>query len=197
MKYGIEPIVMDHYDLSPTEMCFIQYLPIKLINTDIRIPENIHWTIPLIAASEYNDDDYVYLTVKYLYVTPENMGNRPGWHSDGFDTDDINYIWYDSHPTEFCIQDFNISDDHNQSMIDMGSQAQLKNIRSYGIKNLIKMDKFSIHRVPVVTTQGYRAFVKISVSKHKYNLKGNAHNYLFDYNWDMKERTISRNHPIG
>ena len=41
----------------------------------------------------------------------------------------------------------------------------------------------------------FRTFFKLSFSKDKYDLKGNSHNYLFDYNWEMRERKENRNIP--
>ena len=40
-------------------------------------------------------DSYMYLTVKRQYQSKSKLFNRPGYHSDGFLTDDINYIWSD------------------------------------------------------------------------------------------------------
>lgn len=40
-----------------------------------------------------------------------------------------------------------------------------------------------------------RAFLKVSFSKDKYDLLGNSHNYLMDYNWEMKARKEDRNIP--
>jgi hypothetical protein len=42
---------------------------------------------------------------------------------------------------------------------------------------------------------GMRSFLKISLSHQKYNLVGNSHNYLFDYNWDLHDRDTLRNDP--
>lgn len=203
-KYGQEPTVIGRFNLVPEEMCFIQYLPIGMAESEgsvkhLRLPKNSEWCYPLIKAAiqkegGFNLGDYVYLTVKHLYVTPSNMGNRPGWHSDGFGTDDINYIWCDKYPTEFCIQDFNITEDCETSLKEMESQAKEENIKIYSENTLLRLDKYNIHRTPLVG-EGYRTFVKISISKNRYNLKGNAHNYLFDYDWDMVVRSDIRNHP--
>lgn len=199
-KYGKAPILIDNIVLEPSEMCFVQYLPIRMsyndnLGCDVRIPPNLEWTRPLVhkVIRNHDLDHYIYLTVKHLYVEPNSMGNRPGWHSDGFKTDDINYIWVDSFPTEFCIQDFDLSDDCEQSMLDMETQVKKDNITTYKSYDLLLLDQYVIHRTPKGT--GFRTFVKISVSKDRYNLKGNAHNYLFDYSWKMVERKTTRNHP--
>lgn len=200
-KYGQEPTIVGQYNLTPGEMCFVQYLPIGFPQSmveegpSIRIPKNLEWCWPLVLnCTGKTSESYIYLTVKHLYVTPNGMGNRPGWHSDGFGTDDINYIWCDKYPTEFCIQDFNITEDCDTSLKEMEEQAKVSNIKVYGGNTLLRLDKYNIHRTPVVG-EGYRAFVKISVSKDHYNLKGNAHNHLFDYDWDMVARSDTRNHP--
>jgi len=202
-KYGVEPTVVDAIKLDPQEMCFVQYLPIGMAEREglgdfINIPENLSWVRPLINSvwieDKINLDNYIYLTVKHLYVTPSNMGNRPGWHSDGFGTDDINYIWCDQYPTEFCIQDFDITEDCETSLKEMEDQARVLNIKTYGENTLLRLDKYNIHRTPVIG-EGYRTFIKISISKNRYNLKGNAHNYLFDYDWEMMVRSDIRNHP--
>lgn len=200
-KYGQEPkVVGNDLVLDPQEMCFVQYLPIAFPKSQgqgagVYVPENLKWCWPIIHLCMSNTaESYIYLTVKHLYVTPSNMGNRPGWHSDGFGTDDINYIWCDKYPTEFCIQDFDITEDCETSLKEMQSQAKVMNVKTYGENNLLRLDKYNIHRTPVCG-EGYRTFVKVSVSKDRYNLKGNAHNYLFDYDWDMVVRSDSRNHP--
>lgn len=202
-KYGQKPAVVWEFKLVPSEMCFVQYLPIGMADCEglgevIQIPKNLQWLEELVAMTVMHCDEsvgnYIYLTVKHLYVTPNNMGNRPGWHSDGFGTDDINYIWCDKYPTEFCIQDFSISEDCETSLKEMESQALEKNIVTYPENTLLRLDKYNVHRTPVVG-EGYRTFVKISVSKDRYNLQGNAHNYLFDYDWEMVVRSDIRNHP--
>lgn len=198
MYYGNmpEPLGLVHTEAS--EMCFVQYLPIVLPGEGARIPDNLQWCVPIVRKVLMNvdvSDKYVYLTAKHLFVTPDNVGNRAGWHSDGFMTDDINFIWYDKHPTEFCVQRFNITEDCDISMREMESQAKEESIVVYPDNLLLKLDSSVIHRPPANVEPGYRTFVKVSISKDKYNLKGNAHNYLFNYDWDMVERDFSRNHP--
>jgi len=129
-NYGEAPVVIGQYNLDPKEMCFVQYLPIGMsskekLSFEVRIPNNLKWTWPIVEQIvEYFGDNYVYLTVKHLYVTSNNMGNRPGWHTDGFGTDDINYIWCDRYPTEFCVQEFKITEDCDASLKEMEAQAR-------------------------------------------------------------------------
>lgn len=201
-QYGIAPEVLGCFDLQPSEYCYIQYLPIKLIGDKevygFLIPENLRWSSSLVrkAFDDFGDCSrhYIYLTVKHFYVA-DGGGNRPGWHSDGFLTEDINYIWYDKNPTQFCVQDFDIDLSHESSLVQFCEQVEDKNIIEYPLKTLIKMNQYSVHRVNPSPVNSVRTFVKLSFSLDKYNLKGNAHNYLLDYDWIMYDRDTSRNHP--
>lgn len=201
MKYGKKPDVIGTFEIECKEMMFHMYLPIKMIDgLWIKIPDSLSVFKPLIEAVLENEmkhieSRYIYITAKHIYATPDNVGNRAGYHSDGFGTDDINYIWTNKYPTVFCIQDFNISDDCALSMQQMEEQAKTENEITYPENTLLKLDQGVIHRTPTITEGGMRTFVKISVSKDKYNLIGNAKNHLFDYNWEMYDRSEVRNHP--
>lgn len=195
-NYGNPPIVVGSVELYPSEMCFVQYLPIKFIDTDIRIPPNLAWCEPMVDRLHLPDTHIAYLTVRHMWVS-NNKGNRLGWHSDGFMSEDINYLWYDKCPTQFCIQDFNLTQDHTKSMEEMDIQADNRNIITYPCKSILRLDEKVVHRVDPTPFEGMRTFVKVSVSKELYNLEGNAHNYLFDYRFDMVPRKEGRNHPIA
>lgn len=197
MKYGIEPEDCGHFDVMPTEYQQVLCMPVKMPDCDIVVPENLRWTSKLLTDVITREDihnKYIYLTTKYSFVEGLSA-NRPGWHADGFLSTDINYVWYDSCPTEFCIQDFSITEDHSISMKEMDEQADVLNIYTYPVKRLLRLDCSQIHRVPSCPPRD-RAFCKITISEHKHNLEGNAHNYLLDYDWKMYARTASRNHPF-
>lgn len=40
-----------------------------------------------------------------------------------------------------------------------------------------------------------RTFVKVSISRDKYDLIGNSHNHLLQYDWPMRPRALTRNPP--
>ncbi len=195
MIYGNPPADRGSFNLGPSDVVHTQYLPIGMPHSGIRIPENLEYIRPLVNRLPYSRDRYIYATVRNQYVTTGSVGNRPGWHADGFGTNDINLIWCDSNPTEFCIQEFNLSSDCDTSLREMEEQAKSENIRVYPVNTLLMLDEAVIHRVPIDVTPGFRRFVKLSVSTNKYNLVGNAHNYLFDYDWEMHPRKSTRNHP--
>jgi len=203
-KYGVEPLLLDNIRIDCNEMMLYMYLPIYIedLHDNIRVPERLKIFNSLIYSSIGNVQSmdikykYMYLTVKCRYVDRYNLANRPGWHSDGFGTDDINVIWCDNDPTVFSIQDFDLSDDHNLSMKEMTNQCNPINNKTYNSYDLLLLDQYVIHRSPIIEDAKIRTFFKLSFSNYRYNLIGNSHNYLFDYKWDMHQRQIERNHPI-
>jgi hypothetical protein len=197
MKYGELPICFGQIELETPELMFVQDMPIKMAKSmSISIPENLRFVWPLLdKIYDYDFYDYIYLNAKHTYIPAGVVVNRPGWHSDGFGTDDVNYIWSDSVPTQFCHQEFNLSDDHVISMQEMEQQAKEINIYEFQPKSLLRLSPEVIHRAGISREGGFRIFIKITVSKNRFNLEGNAHNYLFDYDWNMRPRSHIRNDP--
>lgn len=199
MIYGRAPEVVDEICIPDCELTFVLYLPVRLAGqTEIAIPRHLEGYGALVdAALGYEGSAgfgrYVYLTVKRLWVEPGCLGGRPGWHTDGFGTNDVNYIWTDADPTEFCVQPFDLSDDHEISMRQMEEQAMPENFRTYGEINLLRIDASHVHRCPVNPKPGYRTFARVSLSDDRYDMIGNAHNYDLDYNWIMHPRGSVRN----
>ena len=216
--YGIKPKLITTFDLSYlNDMHFFLYMPIIMPKHPLnpnelysenfldaikqRLPGSLRPMASMIAtaiATETVDYDkpypYWYVTSKKLHVTPDNMANRPGWHSDGYGTSDVNYIWTDKKPTEFAIQEFNnLSRSHSISLDQFQEQIDNSNIVRYNENDLLRIDERHIHRTPVDTYEGMRHFVKISGSHHKFNLIGNAHNHELDYDWKMYSREELRN----
>ena len=211
MKYGELPKDLGIYDTKCSEMMFYQYFPIKLANdgthTDYGVKYenrlNIFGELIYDSSKDFMqyfgcdlfDNSYIYLTVKHLHQSPNCTFNRKGYHSDGFLTDDINYIWYDKHPTIFNTTEFNLTLDDKISIVEMEQQAKVENEVTFKENTLLRLNQYNIHKVAPITDNGMRTFVKISFSKDRYDLIGNSHNYLLDYNWEMKERKEHRNIP--
>lgn len=188
-------------------MMFYQYLPIKLqgqtsINVEDRVRDSFGSLISKVLCDYvgvYGLDSFVnsnvYVTVKHLWQAHGTSFNRQGWHTDGFGTEDINYIWSNRNPTVFNISDFNLSEDDSLSMVQMHEQADPLGDYIFGDTTVLRLTPFVVHRVNPVQSQGMRTFCKISFSKDKYNLEGNSHNSLLDYNWEMRKRKPTRNIP--
>jgi hypothetical protein len=206
MKYGELPKQLGLYEADAKEMMFYQYLPIKMLGETQPIYEQrLKCFDALIGAiccdyiGEFGLDNYVdsyvYLTAKYMYQMPKCSFNRMGYHSDGFMTDDINYVWCDKFPTIFNNAEFNLTQDDAISLREMEEQAKQWNETWYAENMLLRLNQFNIHRVAEVKEGCMRTFLKVSISKDKYDLIGNSHNYLIDYNWQMKQRKSERNIP--
>ena len=100
---------------------------------------------------------YAYLTCHNLYQCGKPF-NRPGWHIDGFGTDDVNYIWSNKQPTVFNHGPFSLSDDDKQSMIDMNNQAKEENNFTFPDCSLVRINS-SVHKVGDLV-EGMRCFLK-------------------------------------
>ena len=206
MKYGELPKEIGTFEIASREMMFYQYLPIKLIGQPFCNYENrLNVFNDLINEcidnyiQDYGYEDFInsniYLTAKHQYQTPNNSFNRMGYHSDGFMTEDINYIWCDVNPTIFNSTEFILTIDDVLSMKEMEEQAKPDNEITFGNNKLLRLNQFNIHKVANVDVGGFRTFLKISFSKDRYDLLGNSHNYELDYDWEMKERKSERNIP--
>lgn len=205
-NYGEEPTIIGEFLAHPKEMMFYQDMPIKMAGQKaISIEPRLQCFRPIIAFASVDYmksygvnthyDNYMYLSAKYLFQGENMCYNRPGWHCDGFMSDDVNYVWSDCCPTIFNIFPFNLTQDDVKSMKEMEDQANPANNKTYPDCTLLRLDQYNVHRVGEIHEAGMRAFIKVTFSKDKYDLEGNAHNYLLDYQWEMKKRTLSRNIP--
>ncbi|MFV9549648.1 hypothetical protein [Algibacter sp. PT7-4] len=206
MKYGTLPKYLGLHEVKCDEMLFYQYLPIKLkdqtkpiVEERLKCFEELIGNICCDFVGEFGLDrfvnSYVYLTAKRMYQVGGCSFNRKGYHSDGFLTDDINYVWCDKNPTVFNYSPFNLTLDDAVSMNEMEEQANEEAIEIYPENSLLRLDQYNIHKVSENKGLVLRTFVKVSFSADKYDLKGNSKNYLLDYDWEMRDRDIERNIP--
>lgn len=200
------PAFLGLHEISCDEFMFYQYLPVKLCGqTEIALENRLACFGPIIGTIccdyvGFRGLDafvaaYVYVTAKRMYQAPGCPMNRPGWHTDGFMTGDINYIWSDHVPTIFNYSYFNLTQDDEQSMHEMRKQADESNNATYPDNALLRLDQFCVHRAADCQAPTLRTFLKVSFSPDRYDLKGNAHNHLLEYHWPMRERSMSRNTP--
>lgn len=206
--YGTAPIDLGLIDLDPKEMLFWLYCPIKLAGElKLVVPDNLKQFLPIVytamqdAGMERWKRDYVYITAKNVWTTPDNTAQRPGWHCDGFMTDDLNYIWQDREPTLFWEQPdlVELTQDHAVSMEEMATLAHVfpENECTYPLKHLLRLDQTVIHRVADFSGAGMRAFVKVSVSQHPFNLVGNSINHELAPDWHYAHRSAERNPEVA
>lgn len=200
-KFGNLPVDLGKFHCLPGEVFYYLYLPISLRNSSIvTLPKQLEMFRPLIQMVK--DDnfvrfyyDYVYISAKRMIASPEQTANRPGWHADGFGSNDLNYVWYDALPTVFNDSDFDISDDHLLSLSEFAAQAKPSNDKVYPCYSVLKLDSSVVHRVALATKPVMRTFVKISISPNEYNLIGNSVNHDLDYRWTYYPRQAIRNDP--
>lgn len=206
-QYRQAPVLLDgEFTVEPTEMFAYQYLPIKMAGEGYcTIEERLRFLEPIIqeclvdfslTAKADLIDQYIYLSAKNLFITKGTNLNRLGWHSDGFLSDDINYVWCNAVPTVWNKSEFLITPDHSLSLAEFQEQADPWNDVEIPVNRIARLNQFVVHRPGVAEETVCRMFVKVSFSKEKYNLIGNSHNYLLDYNWEMKHRNAERNHPM-
>lgn len=206
MRYGDLPKNLGIKKAVIDEMCFYQYLPIKLKGMEITVLEDRLTSLrPFLRQIEKDfiedfgkkifEVSYVYLTVKKLFQTKGCNFNRMGYHSDGFMTDDINYIWSDNNGTIFNHGYFNLTQNDSISINEMNLQADSRCEKTYKDGSLLRLNQFNIHKCQEVKNDGMRTFIKVSFSKDKYDLIGNSHNYLLNYDWQMRKRLMQRNIP--
>lgn len=204
--YGKLPREVAVIENTGKEMMFYQDLPIKLagdcnLQADQRIKDSFGKIIATACCDFIGSfgldkfkDSYVYVCAKRLYQSEGCPFNREGWHTDGFMTDDITYLWSDSSPTVFSYMDYSLTQDHNISMKEMQEQHESWHDAVYPNNTLLQLDQYVVHKVGDQQA-GIRSFCKVVFSKDKFDREGNAHNYLLEYNWEMKPRSLTRNVP--
>lgn len=209
MTYGQLPKVIGYFKpVKPiTETFVYQDMPIKLAyDESVWWEDRLNYFYCLLDKcfeDFYNykgwqeeDKSYIYITAKRQYQKLDQGFNRAGWHSDLFKTDGVSYLWMDSQPTVFNCSRFNLSDDEYLSMEEMEQQALPENNVVYPRNSILRLNQYCIHRRGQIIP-GYRTFVKISFSDKRFDLEGNTHNYLLDYDWDMFPRNKDRNVPYS
>lgn len=206
--YGKLPEMLGCCHLRPfEEVMYYLYLPLKLAGMPVipAIEPRLRPIGPLLLAI-YNDlgrekwvENNIYVTAKRMFCGAGSTPNRPGWHADGFGTEDLNYIWYDSVPTIFNISRFNITEgDHVKSLQEFDAQARPENNVVLPVRHLLRLDPYVVHRVAdTPEEQIMRTFIKISVSKERYNLKDNSRNPDLPTNWKYYDRATVRNDPTS
>lgn len=193
---------------------WVMDLPIKMPRTNIRIPYELNQFKEFILKSfthevltnPHVNDWFAYLCVDQRPVMPNFSQRRPGAHSDSFPMgntqmtriSDSIYLGYNNMPTEFCIGDFTFN--NNIDMTNIQEILKHFDIKTTSVKtfdpyHIIKMDSGHVHRVSFNNTNNVidRTFIKLTFSPDIFNRVGNDHNYLFDYDWPLYERSIERN----
>lgn len=200
------PVDLGLHLIHAEEVMYYLYLPVSEPGTALsKIPdERLKFIKPLLNTIRDQDprwywESYVYATVKKMYVGGGVTANRPGWHMDGYLSDDLNYVWYDEVPTLFSdLWVAALPADHIQSLkqLEIMDDLLMKHVVRFPSRHLLKLDDRVIHKVETnVPAQLMRTFVKITVSRNRFNLKDNSKNPLLPDDGPFFERALVRNDP--
>ncbi len=184
--------------------CRILDLPIKMKdNLEFRLPLEIielKSMIQKIANHAYSmnknfNDYYCYLTIDKKEVLPNQTGRKAGIHVDGFQGAplpiDHSYIIYDNNPTLFYKQPFSVKNwDRSCHNYFQGfeKQKRIENIIKYPNYEILFIDAYCLHESAIIINETRRTFFRMSFSVREFDRLGNAHNPMFDYNWNMQPR---------
>lgn len=206
--YGVRPDALGAVHVECKEFLVYQYMPIKLAGEGretVTLEKRLEFASPVVWASLNNyrcmfgeeefKQRYVYLTAKHLWQQPGASFNRPGYHTDGFGTDDVTYVWSNHTPTIFNVGVFDLPHDDDDALVEMERQARSQNEIDYGNNMLIRLDQYCVHRACMALSPAPRTFLKLSISRDRYDLEGNSRNYDLDYDWPTRPRSESRNVP--
>lgn len=213
--YGLLPEVIGKLYIKNDESMLYLCTPIKLkYSGKLAVPPQLERFQPLIRAVIAREPEvyskYIYITVKAMYVSGRNTGQRAGWHCDGFMTEDINYIWSDNIPTIFgspyydstgwrdYLSTVALPQDHDTCLKWLKEKYAYHETK-YHNNTLLRLDQYVIHKPQEVVAPTFRTFVKISVSDHIYALQGNTKNPMLPetLEWEYKPRVATRNCPTG
>lgn len=209
------------YDGSPREICNWEvdnsefmlwlYLHVKLPFGKVMLPDNVkkfNGILDIVKGSLDSVDNkwkesYIYLTIKSMVVSEDNVGQRLGWHSDGFMTEDLNYIWSDVKDltTRITSGVLNLTQCHSKSLQEMEDYKDYLLELSYQVKEntVYLLNESVLHEAVRPTKPVFRNFVKVTVSDKLYKLDGNSVNHLLgDYLPNsLVKRNETRNCPQG
>jgi hypothetical protein len=188
-------------------------LPIKFPGSEFRIPKELAAYASIIKrVADYEaavnpscyDEYYCYLTVDMGMVVPGTLQREAPCHVDGFQgarwnpkvRNNHTYTVANAIPTAYYVQpfDFDALDDTKHDFFwEMNRQVALTNSEfawQPEAGELTLMDCYCVHRGTEATEPTFRTFVRISFEARIFDRLGNAHNPMFQYDWEMVPRDI-------
>ena len=195
---------------TPDDRQYILRMFIKEPFGDFEIPPELSWLVPVIKEAVEHQDSigvrqpFCHVTVRHGEVTSEKDNE---WHVDGFSMNvthlpEQNYIWVNTHPTEYVERAFNIPDDfdpsrHNIHLLfqDMMGDEDVKTLDE---ETLYCLDPYVVHRRPQVPTGIERTFVRISFCPMEIKDVNNTQNPLMPRRNGVEEfREELERYPIS
>jgi hypothetical protein len=188
-------------------------MPIKFPGSNFRIPNSLKQfkeVIELVANYEAAintdcfDEYYCYMTVDQGLVKPDTLQREAPCHVDGFQGARWNpkvrlnhtYTVGDSVPTTYYVQPFDLGHldeaKHNFFWEMNNIVAKTKSAHAWKPSNgeVTLMDAYCVHRGSEATELTFRTWIRLSFEVRKFDRLGNAHNPMFQYDWEMIKRDI-------
>jgi len=207
------PINLGSFDIG-----FIETVPrvlrltIKPVgDTKVYIPEELSLATDFIQqVLEYErmvNKDYenceIHITTDYGFVKKAETQRFPGFHVDGLQGGKFknkllaehSYIITTKNPTEFCMQPFFIKhydEDITNLFKAFDQQARPENIYRGIVNHLYLMDAYMVHRTPLITEDGHRGFIRITVANAPLPIEYNTLNPMLgqvrpDFKLDIRD----------
>jgi hypothetical protein len=183
-------------------------MPIKFPGTDYRLPKEVQFLKDIIKKAISHEhvinpninDYYCYLTFDRRLVSKGKTTRKAGLHVDGFQGArlgdklpiDHSYLLHSDLATLFYNQPFKVHNswDKNCHNYFEGFEKQklLSNVVTYPNNSWLLIDAYCLHEAPMVLEDTYRTFLRLSFTVREFDRLGNAHNPLFNYDWEMFPR---------
>jgi hypothetical protein len=188
-------------------------MPIKFPGSDFRLPKELAQFAPVIQRiadfeAQVNkncfDEYYAYLTIDQGEVGTGTLQREAPCHVDGFQGARWNpkvrinhsYTVGDVLPTMYYPQPFDFSqlDEAKHDFFwEMNRQVALANSAfTWQSKpaEITLMDAYSVHRGIEAPRPMNRTWLRLSFEVRQFDRLGNAHNPMFNYDWQMVPRDI-------
>lgn len=188
-------------------------MPIKFPGSNFRVPDSLAQFKDIIQkVANYEaqvnkdcyDEYYCYLTVDQSMVRPTTLQREAPCHVDGFQgarwkpKTKINhtYVMSDHIPTAYYVQPFDLNhldeEKHNFFWEMNKIVADTKSAHVWYPKpgEISLMDAYCVHRGSEADTPIFRTWIRLSFEVRIFDRLGNAHNPLFNYEWEMQKRDI-------
>lgn len=197
---------------SCEELIRVLDMPIKFPGTSYRIPNELSHLSSLIlkiASHEHLSNNqvnnyYCYLTLDKRIVKKGTTTRKKGIHVDGFQGArlgeklpvDHSYILASNHPTIFYNQSFEVKNDWDKKCHNYFEGFEIQKKAGSGVtypdNTVLLIDAYCLHEAPEVVEDTFRTFLRLSYTVREFDRLGNAHNNMFDYDWDMYPRDIQK-----
>lgn len=162
----------------PYDEQYILRMPIKINGSELKVPYELNWLMPLIEAANFYQTEKLKVHHNFCYVTVRHglvkSVTDDEWHVDGFSTrithiPEQNYIWSNCYPTEYVLLPIKFPSDfdplkHNIHKYIQKQIAKKKpEVKLLSEFNMLCLDPYVIHRRPPNIPEGtIRTFIRIS-----------------------------------